>query len=145
MPAEGSLVSDAGIKLTKDNVTPDGAARVALDLKSNSGSLPEGDWVLRVYADGKFIRTMGFVITSALGGAAPTGSTGPAASSGATGPTGPVAPTGVTRSDGRDRPNWPRRSHGRDWSDGRDWPNWPNGRGANRHGGCTDLHRPARR
>ena len=62
---DGYLVTEGNVKLTKDNVTSDAGARVALDLTSSAGALPQGDWVLRVYADGKFIRTVGFVITSA--------------------------------------------------------------------------------
>jgi LysM repeat protein len=69
-PPEGSFVSEAGVTLTEDNISQDGAARVALDLASNSGALPLGDWVLRVYVDGAFVRTMGFVITSQLGAGA---------------------------------------------------------------------------
>ena len=94
---DGYLVTEAAIKLTKDNVTPDGASRVALSFASNAGALPQGDYVLRVYADGKFIRTIGFVITSALG-AVPTGPTG------ATGSTGPTGPTGVTGATGATGP-----------------------------------------
>jgi hypothetical protein len=66
-PPEGALVSEAGVTLVNDYINADGLARVALDLGSNSGPLPPGDWLVRVYVDGDFVRTLGFVITSQLG------------------------------------------------------------------------------
>ena len=102
---DGYLVSENGVVLAKSNITPDGAARVALSLSSTAGAgaLPVGDWALRVYANGKFIRTVGFVITDELGGSPSLCLAGSTGSSGATGPSGVTSatgPTGVTGASG---------------------------------------------
>jgi LysM repeat protein len=64
-PPDGAEVSSAGVRLDEDNIF-ERNARVALNLSGGAGALPEGDWVVRVYADGKFVRTMAFVVTRAV-------------------------------------------------------------------------------
>jgi hypothetical protein len=61
---DGHFVNEAGVTLTDENVNASGQARVALDFGSTEGALPNGDWLVRVYVDGVFVRTMGFVISS---------------------------------------------------------------------------------
>ena len=61
---DGHFVNEGGVTLTDANINSSGQARVALNFGSKSGALPNGDWLVRVYVDGKFVRTMAFVISS---------------------------------------------------------------------------------
>ncbi len=77
VPPAGAFVSEAGVTLSQDNLTQEGMARVSLDLFSNADALPLGDWVVRIYVNGEFVRTMAFVIIpteqqSGAGGGQPT-------------------------------------------------------------------------
>jgi LysM repeat protein len=62
----GNLVTEAGVTLAETDFSPDGLSQVTLDLGTGTGMLPEGDWVVRIYVNGEFVRTMGFVITPLL-------------------------------------------------------------------------------
>ncbi len=68
-PPEGTLVSETTVDITQDDVTAERKARITLSVSTNSGTLPEGDWVLRINVNDVFVRTAGFVITHALDGA----------------------------------------------------------------------------
>ena len=67
----GHLVTEAGVTLAETDFSPDGLSQVTLDLGAGAGMLPEGDWVVRIYVNGEFVRTMGFVITPLLTEGAP--------------------------------------------------------------------------
>lgn len=82
-PPDGMEVSEAGLTLEEGQIE-EGRTRVALNVTSNAG-LPEGDWVARIYADGVFIRTMAFVITSQVSVAPGGGGQGPQGQTGSTG------------------------------------------------------------
>lgn len=60
---EGHLVSEAGVMLTDDQVDDSGRAQIFLTLASDAEELPAGDWVVRVYIDEEFVRTLGFVVS----------------------------------------------------------------------------------
>lgn len=71
-PAEGALIDDAGVELEAGTVSPDGIARVALNLTAAGEALSEGQWLVRVYLNEALIRTMAFIILPGAE-AAPTG------------------------------------------------------------------------
>jgi hypothetical protein len=100
-PPEGSFVSEAGVTMTQENVTADGAGRVALNLGSDTGALPAGDWVVRVYVNGEFVRTMGFVITPLLNA---TGQQQPQQPQQPNTPPEQPGPTGSTPPEGQPTP-----------------------------------------
>ena len=63
---DGNLVTEAGVSLTESDFSPDGLSQVTFDVGRGTSPLPDGDWVLRIYINGEFVRTMGFVITPLL-------------------------------------------------------------------------------
>ncbi len=71
--ATGALVSEAGFKMSGDNISPDtkrGGGR--LSLRPNA-PLPEDSYELRVYVDGKLAKTQPFVVSRLVPGPAGTG------------------------------------------------------------------------
>jgi hypothetical protein len=77
--AEGIEVSKSNTVLTTETVNESGASRVAFSLGSSSAALPDDAWLLRVYVDGKLVKTAGFVVGTVLstGGGTTTPATSP--------------------------------------------------------------------
>lgn len=77
---EGKEVNAGGITLEPSHIFEGSSSRVVLTQNAPNG-LPPGDWLVRVYADGRLIRSMGFVVApdatptptpTPTGGARPT-------------------------------------------------------------------------
>lgn len=91
-PPEGALIDQAGIELESGMVSPDGIARVALNLTAAGDALASGQWLVRVYLDEAAIRTMAFIV---LPGAAEPESEASPAGTGSAGPATQVPPPAV--------------------------------------------------
>jgi hypothetical protein len=66
--AEGAEISTSEVQLTSDNVNVDtGQAAIFFTLGTSGPALPEDTWLLRVYVNGKLVKTGGFVISSLVG------------------------------------------------------------------------------
>jgi hypothetical protein len=90
--AEGAEISTSNVVLDSDSVNANGASRVSFSLGTNGPALPDDSWLLRVYVDGKLVKTAGFVVGTTVNvgqGGNPGGSTTPG--------TTPPAPTATPR------------------------------------------------
>ena len=70
-PPDGAFVTEARIALGDEHLSAERAARVSLNLASDQGPLPPGDWVVRIHVNGVFVRTLGLVITDQVGATQP--------------------------------------------------------------------------
>ena len=63
--AEGAEISSSQVSLTSEQVLQDGTGALSFSLGTSGPALPSDTWLLRIYINGKLIKTSGFVIGGA--------------------------------------------------------------------------------